>query len=225
LPKKKKLRRRILIIAIFIAAALAAAGGGAAYKMNKEQSAMTPIETGEFLPGIYAVNEEGMVNCFFIKSGEVYIAVDAGFNADALSKGLEILGIPAGDVAAVLMTHTHQDHTGGLKLFKDADIYGANSAVASKAIADGDILEIAGRQITVIATPGHADDSVCFLVDGSILFAGDNLSLAGNKVGMFNSFYNKSDDQQRIDIERLSNLTGISYIITAHYGYTGNPEF
>jgi glyoxylase-like metal-dependent hydrolase (beta-lactamase superfamily II) len=33
-------------------------------------------------------------------------------------------------------------------------------------LTDGEIIDVAGLQITVMATPGHTADSLCFLVDG-----------------------------------------------------------
>jgi glyoxylase-like metal-dependent hydrolase (beta-lactamase superfamily II) len=38
-------------------------------------------------------------------------------------------------------------------------------------LTDGEVIEAAGLRITVVATPGHTADSVCFLVDGAVLTA------------------------------------------------------
>jgi len=82
-----------------------------------------------------------------------------------------------------------------------------------------------GKGFRVIATPGHANDSVCYLYDGKHLFSGDNFNLKDGKVGMFNSVYNKSDEQQERDIRKLSQLSGVEYVFTAHYGYTDSVVF
>jgi glyoxylase-like metal-dependent hydrolase (beta-lactamase superfamily II) len=110
-------------------------------------------------------------------------------------------------------------------MFDKATVFGANSNIATQAISDNEIITINSRTIQVIATPGHADDSVCFLVDSQYLFVGDNLSLRNGKVGLFNSIYNKSDKQQEADIAKLAGLDGIRYVITAHYGFAENPVF
>jgi glyoxylase-like metal-dependent hydrolase (beta-lactamase superfamily II) len=224
MAKKKSKRKLVVIIIICVVAALLIAAGGSLLKMNSEQKKMKPIDTGEFLPGIYAV-KTGYVNMFLIKADAGYIAVDTGASENDVKQSLAQLGVSSDEVAAVLMTHTHGDHTAALKLFDKASIYGANQGVANKTVSDGDVLEVLGKEFRVIAATGHADDSVCYLYDGKYLFAGDNISLDGNKVGMFNSVFNKSDEQQKADIEKLAGLQGVEYIITAHYGFTDNYVF
>ncbi|MCL2057452.1 MAG: MBL fold metallo-hydrolase [Oscillospiraceae bacterium] len=222
--KIKKPKRRTLIISSIVFGALIAAAGGVLIKIRSEQSQMNAVQTGEFLPGIYAINT-GFVSMFLIDCGGSYIAVDAGGNSGAVEQGLSQLGISGEDVAQVLMTHTHGDHTAGLGLFGAATVYGAKGGAGVHTVSDGDSLEINGRTVEVIGTPGHADDSVCYLLDGLYLFAGDNLSIKDGKVGMFISIYNKSDEQQKADIDRLAGLGGFRYVITAHYGYADSPAF
>ena len=220
----KKKSKRLLIIIICVVAVLLAVAGGFFLKMSSEQKNMTPVETGEFLPDINAI-KSGYVNMFLMKADSSYIAIDAGADESDVKQGMAQLGISSDDIAAVLLTHTHGDHTAALKLFDKAVIYAAKQEIASQAVVDGKTFELLDKEIRVIATPGHADDSVCYLIDGIYLFAGDNMSLDGNKVGMFNSTFNKSDEQQKTDIEKLAGLSGVEYIITAHYGYTSNPIF
>jgi glyoxylase-like metal-dependent hydrolase (beta-lactamase superfamily II) len=112
-----------------------------------------------------------------------------------------------------------------LSLFEKAAIYGMNPNISTQTILDNEIITVNGKTVQVIATPGHADDSVCFLVDEQYLFAGDNMSLKDGKVGLFNSIYNKSDKQQEDDIARLNRMDGIRYVITAHYGFAENPVY
>ena len=217
--KRKKTRIKLIITAVLLIA-----GAAVAVFINIQQRGMNAMETGEFLPGVYALNN-GFVNCFLIKNGDKYIAVDAGSGANDVQKELDKLGVSAGEITAVLMTHTHGDHTGALKLFNGAVIYGVNPNIAGRVIADGEEFNIDGTEVKVIAAPGHADDSVCYLINGKYLFTGDNLSLNGDTVGMFNSVYNKSDEQQKLDIKKLSSINGVEYLITSHYGYTANPKF
>ena len=63
-----------------------------------------------------------------------------------------------GGIGAVLLTHSHGDHAGGVELL----------GVPPAALSDGD--EVAG--LRAIATPGHAPDHICF-VGGRACFAGD----------------------------------------------------
>jgi glyoxylase-like metal-dependent hydrolase (beta-lactamase superfamily II) len=75
-----------------------------------------------------------------------------------------------GGISAVLLTHSHGDHAGGVELL----------GIAPERPADGE--RAAG--LTAIATPGHAPDHLCFLLEpghpaadpaatGPACFAGD----------------------------------------------------
>jgi glyoxylase-like metal-dependent hydrolase (beta-lactamase superfamily II) len=50
--------------------------------------------------------------------------------------------------------------------------------VVSTRVADGDQLEIEGLALDVIYTPGHTDDSYCFLCSDRV-FTGDTLLIRG----------------------------------------------
>lgn len=59
------------------------------------------------------------------------------------------------------------------------DAYHSHPFVISKFVADGDIIELGGRQLEVLETPGHAPDSICLLDrENRILFTGDTFYLA-----------------------------------------------
>ena len=222
--KTRKLKFKILVPIAFLLNAAIAIGGGYMMTMANELTEMSPIPTGEFLPGIYAV-ESGYVNCFLIRRGDKYIMIDAGMSVRQLEDGLATLGISADDVGAVLMTHTHGDHTAGLQLVDGVDVYGMNPDIANVELSDGETFEILGAEFMSIATPGHTYDSVSYLYDGRYLFSGDNLSLQANNVGLFVSVFNDSDAQQEADIAKLARLDGVEYIVTSHHGFTDNPIF
>ena len=223
--KNFKRKKIIITVSIIVIIVLIAVLGGVLIKMRGEQKQMSALPTGEFLPGIHAINCD-FVNMFLIEcDGGSYIAIDAGANKDSVAKGLSQSGISSDDVSAVLMTHTHGDHTAGLSLFDKAVVYGLKESVVDQTVSDGETISINGKTIQVIATPGHADDSVCYLINGEYLFAGDNMSLVNGKVGLFNSVYNKSDGQQKSDIAKLSELSGVRYVITAHYGFAETPVY
>jgi glyoxylase-like metal-dependent hydrolase (beta-lactamase superfamily II) len=64
-----------------------------------------------------------------------------------------------GGFGLVLLTHSHGDHTAG------ADQLGAEVVLPE----DGE----AHAGLQVLATPGHAEDHVCFLSDDGVCFSGD----------------------------------------------------
>jgi glyoxylase-like metal-dependent hydrolase (beta-lactamase superfamily II) len=96
----------------------------------------------------------------------------------------------AGPVDLVLVTHRHADHTGGLARFREltrAPSRGVLSEFCAGGgpLADGEVIERAGLEIEVLATPGHTADSVCFLVsDGStsMVLTGDTVLGRGTTV-------------------------------------------
>jgi glyoxylase-like metal-dependent hydrolase (beta-lactamase superfamily II) len=81
-------------------------------------------------------------------------------------------------------THLHADHITGLGALRDrthcVTVMGEQSLVdvVSMRIADGDKLTIEGISLDVIYTPGHTDDSYCFLMGDRVL-TGDTLLIRG----------------------------------------------
>jgi glyoxylase-like metal-dependent hydrolase (beta-lactamase superfamily II) len=190
---------------------------------------MSPLDTGELIPGVFVIRD-GFANSYLLESSDPgrYIAIDAGRGAPKIRGELSRLGISSDDIIVVLLTHTHMDHRGGLSVFDKAAVYAgenAKSGSESKTLAEGELTVIAGMTIRCISTPGHTDDSVCYLIDGKYLFTGDTLSLQGDEVRLFNSFFNNSDEMQKADIERLAALSGVQYVFSAHYGYTDHAVF
>jgi glyoxylase-like metal-dependent hydrolase (beta-lactamase superfamily II) len=74
----------------------------------------------------------------------------------------------AGDVELILVTHRHADHTAGSALLHE--LTGAPVRAAdplhclggAEPLRDGEVIDAAGVEIRVLATPGHTSDSVCF---------------------------------------------------------------
>ena len=84
-----------------------------------------------------------------------------------------------------LETHVHADHiTGTAKLRELTNCQGIVPAGASVSCADlfiqdGDNLQIGAVQIQAIATPGHTDSHMAYLVEQTHLFSGDALLIRG----------------------------------------------
>ena len=89
------------------------------------------------------------------------------------------------EVALVLLTHSHADHSGaapaaaarfGAQLGASADTLSRlEPGSRSRTLEDGEVLTPEpGSLVTVIHTPGHSADHVCYLAEpGRRLFAGD----------------------------------------------------
>ena len=83
-----------------------------------------------------------------------------------------------------LDTHVHADHVTGLGALRDrtrcVTVMGRESKVdvVSMRVEDGERIEVAELRLTALYTPGHTDDSYCFLMDDRV-FTGDTLLIRG----------------------------------------------
>lgn len=83
------------------------------------------------------------------------------------------------ELVYALDTHTHADHVTGAGLLRERS--GCKTVTSTRAapcadlhLRDGDVLRLGELDIHVLETPGHTDDSLSYLVDGSV-FTGDAL--------------------------------------------------
>ena len=139
-------------------------------------------------------------NCFVVENDKRCIIIDVPMGIEPLIAFIKNRKL---DPEAVLLTHGHFDHIGGLAELKqnrkipiyiyrddapflvDDDLNGSVffgfpgcSTPADKTFEDGQVLEIAGMKIKVLHTPGHTAGGVCFLIEKD-LFAGDTLFNSG----------------------------------------------
>lgn len=91
------------------------------------------------------------------------------------------------ELTAVLCTHHHGDHIGGLEdllaELPDLEVYGHSSdqdriPEITHPLADGTSLAVGELAVEVMHTPGHTDGSLVYVV-GDNLFTGDTLFGAG----------------------------------------------
>ncbi|MFF1877753.1 MBL fold metallo-hydrolase [Leifsonia sp. NPDC058230] len=119
--------------------------------------------------------------------GGVHI-VDPGSSTDenwaTLASALRAMGRGTESVAQVIVTHLHADHLGLAERVRAAS--GAAVVLHERErdapivpdvlVADGDILDIPGRAVQVVHTPGHTPGSICLAVhDARLLFTGDHV--------------------------------------------------
>jgi glyoxylase-like metal-dependent hydrolase (beta-lactamase superfamily II) len=180
--------------------------------------------TGLVVDNIYSINND-FVSWYLIKSKSGYIAIDAGADNDKSVAALSQLGIDPKDIIAVILTHDHWDHTASLDLFRGVPIYGKSKDYVTDIVHDGQVLEIDGIELTIVDSIGHKWDHICVVVDKQYLFVADSMSLYGDKVTIFVSKYNDSNDMQAKDIIKLSKIPNIKYTITHHFGYTATPDY
>ncbi|MEJ8279705.1 MBL fold metallo-hydrolase [Pseudonocardia spirodelae] len=109
---------------------------------------------------------------------------DDGVHLEALADGPP--------VAAIVLTHRHHDHAGGIDRFVEltgAPVHAADPSLASGTdpLTDGAVVAGGGVELRVLTTPGHTSDSVSLLLrgpgdDGTALLAGDTVLGRGTTV-------------------------------------------
>ncbi|MHC4743730.1 MAG: hydroxyacylglutathione hydrolase [Planctomycetota bacterium] len=113
-------------------------------------------------------------------------AIDPGDSKPVLS-ALESRSLT---LSAVLATHNHFDHTAGARDLKEktgCQIIGPERngiPGIDRIVENGEIIELNGTKVRVIATPGHTAKSVCYYIQPAearpgLLFTGDTLFIAG----------------------------------------------
>lgn len=120
--------------------------------------------------------------------GERAVAlVDPGPASAAHADALLAAVPPGGRIVAILATHGHGDHADGLAELRartGAAVFGHPALPGvERALADGEMLRVEGHELVALATPGHADDHLCFWLAGErVLFAGDLVAGVGTVV-------------------------------------------
>ncbi len=230
--------KNVLILALLSVMFLSTAQENTEDLVQKEISKMMSLPTTEIVDGIIPVYE-GFVNMYLIKVADKYIAVDAGMKVENITKELKQAKINPDDVVALFLTHTDFDHTGGLHLFKNAQIYISraeeqmiNGSVVRmdtsynsipkgyKMLKDREEVVVLGHSVKGVLTPGHTPGSMSYFVDNKHLFVGDALGLRQGKAGLFSDLFNMNTKQQMKSLNILKELKNVEYLFTAHFGYT-----
>lgn len=165
-------------------------------------------------------------NCYMAweTGSDKSIVIDPGYQPEYLLEQLRLLRKTP---AAILLTHGHFDHVGGVKAIAletgcpvyihEADLC-LNSQITGGELyhthtyRDGDTLELAGLTLQVLHTPGHTPGSVCLLCQ-NVMFAGDTL-FAGT-CGRTDLPY--SDPyQMRDSLAKLAALEGNYHVLPGH---------
>ena len=233
--------KRILTGTGVLVAILAIVTGCFMVKMKSELKKMNVLETKEVVHNIYSI-KDSFVNMFLIRDTDSYVAIDAGNDVKVIRDNLKVLNINPDKVTAVLLTHTDGDHVGALKLFRNARIYLSkdeeqminghktkllffHNRLYTKEytlLDDEQTILVGGLSIKAIMTPGHTPGSMSYQVNDSCLFVGDAFGIKDGKVEKPNQFFSSDMKTAIQSFDKISGLSDVEYIFTAHNGFTSD---
>lgn len=132
---------------------------------------------GDYQTNCYIIREEKSKTC---------CVIDPGYEPEIILHYLKDAGLT---LEAILLTHGHFDHVGGVRTLAaetDCDVYISEKDLSlppmmtngplyyTETFPTEGTLSLAGLTIRVIPTPGHTPGSVCLIVDDT-MFSGDTL--------------------------------------------------
>ena len=129
---------------------------------------------------------------------------------------------------AILITHHHFDHTGGIEdmlKFKSVDVYGPVNNIPSinKQLRDGDLFSVIGIDFKIIEIPGHTLDHIAFFSENNgnpVLFCGDTLFSSG-----CGRVFEGTFEQMHKSILKLKSLPSNTKIYSGHEYTQSNLKF
>lgn len=147
------------------------------------------------------------------QAGPVFAAADAGLRP-----------------GAVLLTHHHDDHVGGvaelLQRWPDLPVYAPDDpriTTTTEVVGDGSWIRAVGFELDVIAVPGHTSSHVAYFHDapgGGALFSGDTLFSLG-----CGRLFEGSPLQMHRSLSRLAALPGTTRLYCGHEYTLSNAAF
>ncbi len=157
---------------------------------------------------------------FVRRNGGPWVVIDPGEAGPAEAA----LGDEA--PAAILLTHHHGDHVGGVAALRqryDVPVYGPSDvAGVDHPLKGGDEVSLAGLTFRVLATPGHTLDHLCYALDGQTpaLFSGDTLFSGGS-----GRLFEGSAEQLFASFRQFDDLPDKTLLCPGHEYTQGNLKF
>ncbi len=141
------------------------------------------------------------------------VAVDPGDETPVL----EWLERRGAELNAILITHHHYDHVGGipelLQRFPGLPVYGpAGVGGVTRPVSEGERIAIAGlgSDFTVLEVPGHTASHLAYY-GGDLLFCGDTLFAAG-----CGRVFDGTVEQLATSLQRIASLPAETQVYCSH---------
>ena len=169
--------------------------------------------------------EDNYIWMLHIPSSKDVFVVDPG-DAAAVETKLADTGL---NLAGILITHHHHDHTGGVAELthnRSIAVYGPDNPAISgitHRLKDGDTIHANNIRFTIIATPGHTLDHIAYFTefgDSPALFCGDTLFVGG-----CGRLFEGTAQQMYASLMRLAALPDNTRIYCAHEYTQANLQF
>jgi hydroxyacylglutathione hydrolase len=163
----------------------------------------------------------------FHQSGSTQaVVVDPG-DAAPVQRYLQQQGL---QLAAILITHHHADHIGGVSELQNAwqvPVYGPDSAKipqVTKPVREGDTVELPGLVLRVLAVPGHTLEHIAYFAadaEGSpLVFCGDTLFAAG-----CGRMFEGTPPMMHASLQKLADLPADTRVFCTHEYTMSNLAF
>lgn len=119
---------------------------------------------------------------WMIEDTDSVVIVDPGEAGEVL----DYLKVQEPSQIAILLTHKHDDHIGGvaeiIQSYPATKIYGPSEVPGFKdmeILEDGSQVDILGHAVTALLSAGHTEGHLAYIVDNQFLFSGDAMFSAG----------------------------------------------
>lgn len=109
--------------------------------------------------------DDGVCHCYLVVGSARALLLDTGLGVGNIREtAAEITDLPL----TLVITHEHMDHLGGVSLFRDAYISKLETgclpaSVTPHYVSDGDLFDLGGVVLEVMALPGHSAGSIALL--------------------------------------------------------------
>jgi len=171
---------------------------------------------------------------WLLHDGRAAVVVDPGDSAPVI----EALSSMNLSLAAILVTHHHADHVGGIDALRPhlaGQVFGPaleNISHPYVALDDGDRISVAGMAFEVIDVPGHTAGHIAYFHAGDVearaasepelplLFCGDTLFSGG-----CGRLFEGTPAQMHHSLGRLASLPGTTRVCCAHEYTLANLKF
>ena len=164
---------------------------------------------------------------YVLEGDDRALVIDAGSRMPRLDKAVAAL---TGKPATLALTHAHGDHVGGVGCFPEVWLDPADTALFGAGrrgykgelnfLQDGQVIDLGGRQVEVLFTPGHTNGSVTFFdKERGYGFSGD--AFGSTNLLLFGTFKQLVESTERT--RKYMEDNQILKLYPGHYS-GNNPE-